>query len=233
MKGVLGIVGGLSPESTILYYRYVIEEFMRRFGGSRYPEVMIFSVDYARFSSAVRSGNKREALNILVRAVDALVKGGADLVIISANTPHMLFDDVVAATGARMIHIADSLAKALKRDGVRRVGLLGTRVTLTKDFYVKRLARHGIEAVVPPPEGVEVVDRVIREELTKGIIREESRAAVEAVARDLVEAGAEAVALACTELPLLIKGEVAGVRAYDTAREHVRDAVEHTLGRIK
>lgn len=223
---MLGIVGGLSPESTILYYRYVVEEFLERFGGRRYPELMIYSVDYARFSGAVRSGDMGEALDILVRAVKALMRGGAEVVIISANTPHILFDEVVAATGARMIHIADSLAKALRRDGVRKVGLLGTKVTLTKGFYVERLARHGIEAIVPPPEGIEVVDRVIREELTKGIIREESRAAVEAVARELVRAGAEAIALACTELPLLIKGEIAGVRAYDTAREHVRDAID-------
>ena len=226
---MLGIVGGLSPESTILYYRYVVEEFFKRFGGSMYPELMIYSVDYARFSRAVRSGDMGEALDILVRAVESLMRGGADLVIISANTPHILFDEVVAATGARMIHIADALAKALKRDGVRRIGLLGTRVTLTKGFYVERLARHGIEAIVPSPEGVEVVDRVIREELTKGIIKEESRKAVEAVARELMWAGAEAIALACTELPLLIKGEVAGARAYDTAREHVRDAVESVL----
>ncbi len=222
---MLGIVGGLSPESTILYYRYVVEEFLERFGGRRYPELMIYSVDYARFSEAVRSGDMGEALDILVRAVKALMRGGAEVVIISANTPHILFDEVAAATGARMLHIADSLAKALKRDGVRKAGLLGTKVTLTKGFYVERLARHGIEAIVPPPEGIEAVDRVIREELTKGIIREESRAAVEAVARELVRAGAEAIALACTELPLLIKGEIAGVRAYDTAREHVRDAL--------
>ena len=226
---MLGIVGGLSPESTILYYRYVVEEFLERVGGGRYPELMIYSVDYAGFSRAVRSGDMGEALSILVKAVESLMRGGADLIIISANTPHILFDEVAAATGARMIHIADALAKALRRDGVRRVGLLGTRVTLTKGFYAERLRKHGIEAVVPSPEGVEVVDRVIREELTKGIIREESREAVEAVAKELVEAGAEAVALACTELPLLIRGEIAGVRAYDTAREHVREAVNALL----
>lgn len=226
---MLGIVGGLSPESTILYYRYVVEEFLERFGGSRYPVLMIYSVDYARFSRAVRSGDMGEALAVLVRAVEALMRGGAELVIISANTPHILFDKVVAVTGARMIHIADALAKALKRDGVRRVGLLGTRVTLTKGFYVERLARHGIEAIVPSPGGVEVVDRVIREELTKGIMREESREAIEAVARELVDAGAEAIALACTELPLIIKREIAGVKAYDTAREHVKEAINALL----
>lgn len=222
---MLGIVGGLSPESTILYYRYVVEEFLKKSGGERYPELMIFSVDFAQFSRAIRSGDMEKALAILVNAVEALRRGGAKLIIISANTPHILFDDVVSATGARMIHIADSLAKALRRDGVRKVGLLGTEVTLTKGFYVERLAKHGIEAIVPSEEGVEIVNRVIMEELTKGIIREESRAAVESVAKELVRAGAEAIVLACTELPLLIKDEIAGVKAYDTAREHVRDAI--------
>jgi aspartate racemase len=222
---MLGIVGGLSPESTILYYKYLVREYLNKHGGRQYPRVLIYSVDFAGFSEAMRSGNRTKALEILTEAVTSLMQGGADLIIISANTPHMLFDDVVKATGARMIHIADSLAKALKRDGVRRVGLLGTKVTLTKGFYAERLAKHGIEAITPSAKDIEVVNEIIMAELTKGIIKEESRKVIEGIAEKLVKRGAQAIALACTELPLLIKGEVAGVKAYDTALEHVRDAL--------
>ena len=225
----IGIVGGLSPESTILYYRTIVDEFRRRFGSEDYPDIIIYSVNFGAFTRFVEEGRREEAAELLLKAVKALARAGADFAIISANTPHMFFDYLVAHSPIPLISIIDALAEELEKDGVRRVGLLGTKFTLTQGFYAEGLRNHGIEVVIPEPEGVEVVNRIIYEELVRGVIKESSRTEVVGIIKKLAEKGAKGVALACTELPLLISGKVGGIKLYDTARIHAVKALEYAL----
>jgi len=227
----IGIVGGLSPESTVLYYKTIVEEYRRRFGNESYPVIIIYSVNFEAFTRAVEEGRDGDAKAILLEAIEALARVGADFALISANTPHMYFDDLAKSSPIPLLSIIDALAEELRKDGVKRVGLLGTKFTLTRGFYVEGLRRHGIEAIVPSPEDIDLVNNVIYQELVKGVVKESSRRAVEGVIERLKQRGVQGVALACTELPLLLTGEVAGLKLYDTARIHAVKALEHALER--
>jgi len=225
----IGIVGGLSPESTVLYYTTIIEEYRRRYGNEEYPEIVIYSVNFGKFTRLMEEGRFKEAASIIIKAVKSLHKAGADFAIISANTPHMFLGRIVRESPIPIISIIDALAEKIIQDNIGKVGLLGTKFTLTQQFYVKELRKHGIEALVPDSKRVEIVNRIIYEELVKGIIRDSSREKLLAVARELIRRGAEAVALACTELPLILKNGMGGIRFYDTAKIHAIKALEYAL----
>ncbi len=231
MKNI-GIVGGLSPESTVLYYRTIIDEYRKRFRREDYPVIIIYSVRFGLFREYVSRGEYDKAVELLVEAVESLYRAGASFALISANTPHMFYDDVSSRSPIPLLNIIDCLAEEAMRDNVSRIGLLGTKYTLTKGFYAERLRRYGLEAIVPDEEDVELVNNIIFNELTWGVIRRESRNRIIGVIEKLKNKGAEAVALACTELPLLFEGvrEVEGLRLYDTARIHAVKALEYALG---
>ena len=228
MKAI-GIVGGLSPESTILYYKTIIEEYRRRFGNEYYPIIIIYSVNFGEFTRLVEEGKHMEAANLLIEAVKALHRAGADFALIAANTPHMFFDYIRTHSPIPLLSIIDALAEELKKDNIREVGLLGTKFTLTQGFYVEGLRKHGIKAIVPDLEDIEVVNKIIYGELVKGVVKKESRDKLVEIIRELVAKGAKGIALACTELPLLISGEVDGVKLYDTTRIHAVRALEFSL----
>lgn len=221
----IGIVGGLSPESTVLYYNYIIKGFRERFRSEKYPEVLIYSVSFGRVVELMRSGDFKGVARELLKAVKSLAAAGADFALIAANTPHIVFNEVSSLSPIPMVSIVDALAEALKRDGITKVGLLGTKLTLTKPFYVEGLRKHEIYAVIPSNADIEVIDEIIFKELTLGIVKESSKDRVKEVIKGLVSRGAQAVALACTELPLLIKGKYM-VKLYDTARIHAEKALE-------
>ncbi len=225
----IGIVGGLSPESTILYYKTIVDEYKRIKGDEKYPDIIIYSVNFGLFTEYVEKGMDREAADIIVEAIKALHRAGADFVVISANTPHMFYDYIASKSPIPLINIIDALAEQAIKDGVKVIGLLGTKYTLTKGFYVDRLAEHGIKAVVPEPPDIETVNNIIYNELVKGIIRDESRRTLIGIIKRLKEKGVEAVALACTELPLLLTGSVDNVKLYDTARIHALKALYEAL----
>ena len=225
----IGIVGGLSPESTVLYYRVIIEEFRKRFRSEYYPDIVIYSVNFGAFTKFVEEGRNKEAADVILKAIHALARAGADFAVISANTPHMFFDYLSKESPIPILSIVDALAEELRKDGVVKVGLLGTKYTLTQGFYVDRLRTYGIEAIIPNPEGIELVNDVIYKELVKGVVRESSKEKVLAVIKELVKEGAQGVALACTELPLLLAGEAYGVKLYDTARIHAIKALEYAM----
>ncbi len=225
----IGIVGGLSPESTILYYKTIVEEHRRRFGDDRYPVIMIYSVSFGSFTELVRQGRRREAIRMLSEAISSLSRAGADFALIAANTPHMFYDELSSTSPIPLLSIVDALAEKLKEDGARRVGLLGTKTTMTQGFYAEMLDRHGIKVVVPDPEDMETVNKVIFEELTRGIVKPESRIRIAEIARKLVNQGAQGVALACTELPLLFQEPLEDIKLYDTARIHAVKALDYAL----
>ncbi len=225
----IGIVGGLSPESTVLYYKTIIEEYRARFGDENYPTIIIYSVNFGRFTRLIEEGKREEAAELLLEAINALARAGADFALISANTPHMLYDYLEPRSHIPLLSIIDALAEELKKDNVRRVGLLGTKFTLTQGFYAEGLRKHGIQAITPSPEDIIVVNNIIYNELVRGVVRENSRRELENIIRKLVENGAEGIALACTELPLLLRGGVCGVKLYDTARIHAVKALEQAV----
>jgi len=223
----IGIVGGLSPESTTLYYRTIVCEYRRRHGDEKYPTIIIYSVNFGLFHEYLGRGDEERAAEIIIEALNALHRAGADFALISANTPHMLMPLIAPRSPLPILHIADALAEELIKHGVKRVGLLGTRYTLTHGFYVEHLKRYGIEALIPEPTEVETVNRIIFDELVKGIVREESRRALIEISKRLVQRGAEAIALACTELPLAIpEDSIDGAKVFDTAKIHAIKALE-------
>ncbi len=229
MKRV-GVVGGLSPESTSLYYKVMINEYRIIKKDDNYPEIVVYSLSFGRFTQFMREGRKGEALNYLEKALKSLEAAGCDFALISANTPHMFYDDLSKKVNIPLLNIIDVLAEALKKDGVKTVGVLGTYTTMTSGFYIERLERHGVKAIVPEGKDAEVVNDIIMNELTKGILNESSTHLIEGIVEKLKARGAEAISLSCTELPLLIKESIAGLKTYDTAKLHAKRAVRIALG---
>ncbi len=226
----IGVVGGLSPESTLLYYRYMINEYRKLRTDENYPEIIVYSLSFGKFADLMRAGKREEAKNYVLEAVKALEGAGCGLVLISANTPHIFYDEISKAVSTPLLNIIDVLAEALRKEGIAKVGILGTYTTMTSGFYAERLSRHGIKAISPEGKDAEVVDRIIMEELTQGMINESSRRLLADIGEKLKARGAEAIALACTELPLLIKDHLAGLKVFDTAQLHAKKAVRVSLG---
>lgn len=226
MKNI-GIIGGLSPESTILYYKTIIEEYRRKFKDENYPNIIIYSVNFGKFTKLISEGKDEAAAEMLVEAAKSLEKAGASCILIAANTPHMLLNYIKARVKTPIISIIDALAEELKKDNVKTVGLLGTKFTLTKPFYIEGLRKHGINALTPQPEDIELVNKIIYQELVKGIVRSESKKQLIKVIEKLIDNGAQGIALACTELPLLITGKVNNIKLYNTAKIHATKALEY------
>lgn len=225
----IGIVGGLSPESTVLYYNNIIREYRRRYNNEYYPKIIIYSVNFGEFTRLMEECRLKEAADMLLDAIKSLHLAGADFAIISANTAHIVFNRISSRSPIPIISIIDSLAEVVKKDNARKVGLLGTKFTLTHGFYAKGLRKHGIEAIVPGQKDIETVNNIIYRELTKGLIKKTSRELLEKIIMKLIKKGAEGVALACTELPLLLKKPVETIKLYDTAKIHSIKALELAL----
>lgn len=228
MKNI-GIVGGLSPESTILYYRTIIEEYRKMFGDENYPSIIIYSVNFGKFTRFIKEGKQKDAADLLVKAIKSLQLAGADFALIAANTPHMFLNYIASHSSIPLLSIVDALAEVLKRDNVSKVGLLGTKFTLTQGFYVEGLKKHNIEAIVPELDDIDTINAIIYEELVKGVFRNESRIKVIEIIKRLIKKGVDGVALACTELPLLVSGTVNEVKLYDTAKIHAIKALKHAI----
>ncbi|MER6299294.1 aspartate/glutamate racemase family protein [Kitasatospora sp. NPDC001539] len=225
----LGLIGGMSWESTAEYYRLLNELTRDRLGGLHSARLVLHSVDFAEIERLQTAGRWEEAGSVLARAARSLEAAGADLLLICTNTMHKVADQVAAAVSVPLLHLADATAQAVRAAGVRRVGLLGTAFTMEQDFYRGRLASHGLEVLVPEEDARALVHRVIYEELCVGIVREESRAAYRRVIGDLVAAGAEGVILGCTEIELLVRPEDSPVAVFPTTRLHAEAAVAAAL----
>jgi len=229
MKAI-GLIGGMSWESTVEYYRLINESVKERRGGLHSAKCVLYSVDFAEVEGLQRRGQWPQAAQLLVGAAQSVEKAGADFVVICTNTMHKVADAVQARIGVPLLHIADATAEKVKQADIRRVGLLGTRFTMEDDFYRGRLTgQFGLEVIIPDPKDRETVHRVIYEELCVGTIRPESRAQIAGIMSRLVQMGAEGIILGCTELGLLIGAEDCDVPLFDTTRVHALAAVEYAL----
>ncbi|MGW6963861.1 aspartate/glutamate racemase family protein [Streptomyces zaomyceticus] len=225
----IGLIGGMSWESTAEYYRLLNELTRDRLGGLHSARCVLYSVDFAEIERLQVQNRWTEAGEILASAARALEAAGADMVLICTNTMHKVADQVEAAVSVPLLHLADVTAEAVRASGLRRVGLLGTAFTMELDFYRGRLEAGGLDVRTPEAEGREIVHRVIYEELCLGIVREESRAAYRKVIADLVADGAEGIILGCTEIELLIGSEDSPVPLFPTTRLHAAAAVDAAL----
>jgi aspartate racemase len=226
----IGLLGGMSWESSAEYYRFVNEAVRNRLGGLHSADCLLRSVDFAGVEELQRTGRWEEAGKLLAAEARALVVGGAELLVLCTNTMHRVADQIAAAVEIPFVHIADTTADAVRTAGLSTVGLLATAYTMEQDFYMGRLERtHGLAVVVPGPEDRRLVHEVIYQELCLGIVKEESREAYRRVIGDLVDQGAEGILLGCTEIDLLIGPLDAPVPVFDTTRLHAERAVDLAL----
>lgn len=228
---VIGLIGGLSWESSAEYYRIINETVRARLGGLRSARCLMWSFDFGEIEALQHQGRWRELTGLMTDAAQSLERGGAGLIVICTNTMHRMAEAVAAAVEIPLLHIADPTAAAIKEAGFSRVGLLGTAYTMEHDFYKGRLAEaHGLEVLVPEADDRAIVHRIIYDELVAGIVREESRDRYREVIGRLVDRGAQAVILGCTEIMLLVKDEDSTVPLFDTTTLHALAAVDWTLG---
>jgi aspartate racemase len=224
------MIGGMSWESTTVYYRIINEAVRARLGGLHSAKSILYSVDFAEIEALQHAGRWDAAQAILVRAAQSLVRAGADLVIICTNTMHKLAEGVAAGIAVPLLHIADPTAEAVLAAGMGTVALLGTRFTMEEEFYRKRLEdRHGLRVLIPDATQRQAVHDTIYAELCLGQIREPSRQAYLRIIEDLVDRGAQGVILGCTEIGLLVDAESCPVPVFDTARIHAEAAVTAAL----
>jgi aspartate racemase len=226
---VIGMLGGMSWESTAEYYRLANQMVRDRLGGMHSARVLLSSLDFAEIERLQVSGSWDEAGRLLAAEAGRLEAAGAELLLLCTNTMHRVADDIEAAVSIPLLHLADITAAAVNASGATSVGLLATAFTMEQDFYRSRLAGHGIRVLVPDAEDRAEVHRIIYEELCLGVVTEGSRKAYRDVISRLVAAGAEGIILGCTEIELLIGSDDSPVPIYPTTQLHVTAAVEASL----
>ena len=225
----IGLLGGMSWESTAEYYRLANELVRERRGGLHSADCVIRSVDFAVIEKLQSAGEWEAAGRLLASEARALEAAGADLIVLCTNTMHKVAPAIEAAISVPFLHIAETTASAIVSEGLATVGLLATRFTMEQDFYIDRLAARGITAIVPSETDRETVHRIIYDELCLGVIRDESRAQYQRIMRDLVERGAQGMVYGCTEIELLVGPRDTTVPVFPTTRLHVEAAVELSL----
>ncbi|MFP4276883.1 MAG: aspartate/glutamate racemase family protein [Wenzhouxiangella sp.] len=226
----IGLIGGMSWESSALYYRLLNEQVRDRLGGLHSARLVLYSLDFAEVEGLQSAGRWDEAGQLLAGAGRALAAAGADLLVLCTNTMHKIAPALEAACPLPLLHIADATASAIHRAGLTRVGLLGTRFTMEETFYRDRLVHdHGLEVLIPPAGARERVHRIIYDELCCGQIRDESRQTYQDVMTGLVARGAEGIILGCTEISLLVDGRNTSVPLFDTTALHVASTVDLAL----
>lgn len=226
----LGLLAGMSWESTIPYYRIINERVRDMRGGLHSAPLLMYSVDFADIARLQSSGDWDEAGRQLADAAALLRKAGAQAIVICTNTMHKVAKQIEAGCGLPLLHVADATAACIRATGLERVGLLGTRFTMEQEFYRARLAGHGLDVLVPEAAQRDEVHRIIYDELCRGEIHEESRDAFRRVMADLVLRGAQGIILGCTEIGLLVGDGDTTVPTFDTTRIHAEAAADWALG---
>jgi aspartate racemase len=226
----IGILGGISWNSTATYYRFLNEGVAKTLGGLHSAKISLYSFDFDEIEKRQSSGQWDELGTMLGEAAKGLQCAGADFLVIAANTMHKVADKVEAMSGLPILHIADAAGEAITKAGFKKVGLLGTRFTMREDFYRRRLAElFGIEVLVPEQGEQLIVNGIIYDELCRGCVQEASNWACQLIIDNLISRGAEGIVLACTELPLLIKQSDVKVPIFDTVKIHTDAAVARAI----
>ena len=229
MKSI-GLIGGLSYVSTIEYYRYINELANEKLGGNETIEVIMYSVNFGEIKVLTEAGDWNKISDIICKVAQTIEHGGASCLLIGANTMHKIADEVQVAIKIPVIHIAEAVAKDILKNGLKKVGLLGTRYTMQLGFYTDRLAKYGIETIIPEQEDVEYINYTIYNEFSKNIFTAEAKRNYLNIISKLKERGAEGIIGGCTEIPILIKPGDCTIPIFDTAKIHSEAGVEYVLG---
>ncbi|TAL85362.1 MAG: aspartate/glutamate racemase family protein [Rhodanobacter sp.] len=225
----IGLIGGMSWESTLLYYRLINQAVKHRLGGLHSARLLLHSVDFADIEPLQRAGDWDAAGAQLSMAAQGLERAGADVLLICANTMHKVAPAIEAAVTIPLLHVVDATAHVVRQAGFGKVGLLGTRFTMEQGFYVERLQQQGLDVLLPDADDRAMIHRVIYEELCQGRLLDSSRDDYRRVMAALVDRGAQAIVLGCTEIPLLVEDRDAAVPLFDTTRVHAEAAVAWAL----
>lgn len=227
---LIGLLGGMSWQSSAEYYRILNELVQQRQDGLHSARCLLYSVDFAAIEAMQAEGSWEAAAGTLASAAKVLEAAGADFIVLCTNTMHKVADQIQAAVGIPLLHLADTTAVVVKEHRVRRIGLLGTKFTMTDAFYRDRLASHGVETVVPDPDDQQVVHKIIYDELCQGIVRPESREKYRRIIDRLIESGAEGIIYGCTEIELLVDESDSRVPVFPTTRLHCEAAADRAMG---
>ncbi|MFX1256187.1 MAG: aspartate/glutamate racemase family protein [Promethearchaeota archaeon] len=227
---IIGLIGGMSWESSAEYYRIINETVKDLLGGTHSAKSIMYSVDFQEVESLQHLGKWAELTELMVDAAQRLERSGANLVVICTNTMHKMADEVQKSINIPLLHIADATAAKIKGMGIKKIGLLGTKFTMEEDFYKGRLIeKYGLEVIIPNAEQRQIVHNVIYTELVLGEIKQSSKEQFKTIIQHLKTKGAEGVILGCTEIPLLIKQEDIDVALFDTTKIHAISAVEYAI----
>lgn len=230
MMKTIGLIGGLSWESSAEYYRLINQATNAKLGGLHSAKILLYSFDFAEIETLQHQERWDEATQIMIKVAQNLEAGGADFLLICSNTMHKMADAVGAQIAIPFLHIADATAAAIQAQSIHKVGLLGTRYTMEQDFYKERLTEQfGLEVVIPQPAEIEQVNRIIYEELCLGKITDQSKKYYQQVMKSLVNQGAEGIILGCTEIMLLVQPEDSFVPLFDTTSIHAEAAVNYAI----
>jgi aspartate racemase len=222
----IGLVGGMSWESTLEYYRIINERVKEKLGGFHSARLVMYSVDFEEVESRQHLGQWEELTALMIDAARRVERAGADFLVICTNTMHIMAGEVEKSIGIPLLHIVDATAAAVKTRSFARVGLLGTRFTMEKDFYKERLRRnHGLDVIIPEEKEREIIHGILYDELCLGTIREESKAAFRKIIGGLEARGAQGIILGCTEIPLIVKQKDYEIPLFDTTALHAEAAV--------
>ena len=226
----IGMIGGMSWESTLEYYRIMNETVKDKLGGFHSAKILIYSVDFGPVEQLQHEGDWDELTKLMVEAARRVEKGGADFLIVCSNTMHQLADAIAQSVNIPILHIADVTAEEIKKQRIQTVGLLGTKFTMEQDFYKGRLTqRHGLTVIIPSEEERNVIHSIIYDELCLGQIKDVSKEAFKGAISDLETKGAGGIILGCTEIPLIVKPSDYEVPLFDTSALHARAAVDLAL----
>lgn len=225
----IGIVGGLSPESTVEYYQIICREFNKKFGGLNFPQMTIRSLNLEEIIGFFKKNQWEQVSAMIVNAIRDLEDAGAEFAAIAANTPHNAYDSIQRHSPVKVLSIMEATADAIKRARLKKVGLLGTKATMEYGFFQKTFKGYGIETVVPGKADRSYIDKTIWEKLSHGRIDEEDRLKPREIITKLINEGAQGIILGCTELPLLIKTEDSSVPLFDTSCIHALAILDYAL----
>lgn len=226
----IGMIGGMSWESTVTYYEILNKETVKALGGLHSSKILMYNVDFAEIEECMSKDDWTSVAEIMTDISKKLEKAGADFIVIATNTIHKAAPDVEKNIGIPVLHIADAAADAVKKDGIRKIGLLGTKYTMMQDFIIERLKDAGLDVIVPDENDIEIVNDIIFNELCLGRILDPSRKEFQRIITALKDKGAEGVILGCTEIGMLISQEDSVLPVYDTTIIHAEAAAKTALG---